>query len=137
LSRDEVAAYYKSLFHGKISRTPSFFRGSLAVCCSNIYPEEMYEELKEAFREELIDESIIALEIIERDLAFGKEEVLAKLSERRFGLIDDAIAAMEWWISFQESKPEPAQAKKKKIGRNDPCPCGSGKKYEKCHGRSS
>ncbi len=25
--------------------------------------------------------------------------------------------------------------KKKKIGRNDPCPCGSGKKYKHCHGR--
>ena len=23
-----------------------------------------------------------------------------------------------------------------KIGRNDPCPCGSGKKYKKCHGRA-
>jgi len=23
----------------------------------------------------------------------------------------------------------------KKIGRNDPCPCGSGKKYKKCHGK--
>jgi len=28
---------------------------------------------------------------------------------------------------------EPAFAKKKKIGRNDPCPCGSGKKYKHCH----
>jgi preprotein translocase subunit SecA len=26
--------------------------------------------------------------------------------------------------------PEPAG----KVGRNDPCPCGSGKKYKKCHG---
>ena len=25
--------------------------------------------------------------------------------------------------------------KKKKIGRNDPCPCGSGKKYKHCCGR--
>jgi preprotein translocase subunit SecA len=24
--------------------------------------------------------------------------------------------------------------RKEKIGRNDPCPCGSGKKYKKCHG---
>ncbi|WP_438798184.1 SEC-C metal-binding domain-containing protein, partial [Salmonella sp. NW979] len=24
-----------------------------------------------------------------------------------------------------------------KIGRNDPCPCGSGKKYKQCHGRLS
>lgn len=23
-----------------------------------------------------------------------------------------------------------------KIGRNDPCPCGSGLKYKKCHGKS-
>jgi preprotein translocase subunit SecA len=22
-----------------------------------------------------------------------------------------------------------------KVGRNDPCPCGSGKKYKQCHGR--
>ena len=24
-----------------------------------------------------------------------------------------------------------------KVGRNDPCPCGSGKKYKKCHGINS
>jgi preprotein translocase subunit SecA len=24
----------------------------------------------------------------------------------------------------------------KKVGRNDPCPCGSGKKYKECHGRN-
>jgi len=23
-----------------------------------------------------------------------------------------------------------------KVGRNDPCPCGSGKKYKNCHGKS-
>jgi uncharacterized protein YecA (UPF0149 family) len=25
-------------------------------------------------------------------------------------------------------------AEEDRIGRNDPCPCGSGKKYKKCHG---
>ncbi|MBO7405469.1 MAG: SEC-C domain-containing protein [Clostridia bacterium] len=25
--------------------------------------------------------------------------------------------------------------KTQKVGRNDPCPCGSGKKYKNCHGR--
>ena len=25
----------------------------------------------------------------------------------------------------------------KKIGRNDPCPCGSGKKYKQCHGSNN
>ena len=28
----------------------------------------------------------------------------------------------------------PAQRTENKVGRNDPCPCGSGKKYKKCHG---
>ena len=30
---------------------------------------------------------------------------------------------------------EPVQSESPKIGRNDPCPCGSGKKYKKCHGK--
>jgi hypothetical protein len=30
--------------------------------------------------------------------------------------------------------PEPVIAKAPPVGRNDPCPCGSGKKYKKCHG---
>jgi len=28
------------------------------------------------------------------------------------------------------------EGRRQKIGRNDPCPCGSGKKYKKCHGLS-
>jgi preprotein translocase subunit SecA len=32
-------------------------------------------------------------------------------------------------------KLEPVRAEKK-IGRNDPCPCGSGKKYKQCHGKA-
>ncbi|MCM1034137.1 MAG: preprotein translocase subunit SecA [Paludibacter sp.] len=31
-------------------------------------------------------------------------------------------------------KPEPLRVEKK-VGRNDPCPCGSGKKYKNCHGK--
>lgn len=34
----------------------------------------------------------------------------------------------------ENSKPEPIKVGPK-IGRNDPCPCGSGKKYKQCHGR--
>jgi SWIM/SEC-C metal-binding protein len=31
-------------------------------------------------------------------------------------------------------KPVKPAKVKNKVGRNDPCPCGSGKKYKKCHG---
>ncbi len=35
----------------------------------------------------------------------------------------------------QRAKPETFRREEKKIKRNDPCPCGSGKKYKQCHGR--
>lgn len=38
--------------------------------------------------------------------------------------------------SQQREVTQPIRVEKK-IGRNDPCPCGSGKKYKNCHGRVS
>jgi len=35
----------------------------------------------------------------------------------------------------EKSKPQPVKVEKR-VGRNDPCPCGSGKKYKQCHGRA-
>jgi len=36
---------------------------------------------------------------------------------------------------IEGQRPQPTVAKpESKVGRNDPCPCGSGKKYKKCHG---
>ena len=37
---------------------------------------------------------------------------------------------------YKEQKESTTIRKPKKIGRNDPCPCGSGKKYKKCCGRN-
>jgi len=42
-------------------------------------------------------------------------------------------------VQYQDSstgEDEPKTEKKEKIGRNEPCPCGSGKKYKQCHGKS-
>ena len=35
----------------------------------------------------------------------------------------------------ERPKPQPVHVEKK-VGRNDPCPCGSGKKYKNCCGRN-
>ncbi|MBL8534635.1 MAG: SEC-C domain-containing protein, partial [Betaproteobacteria bacterium] len=45
---------------------------------------------------------------------------------------DEALAAAD----AEDATNEPARAGPK-VGRNDPCPCGSGKKYKHCHGRLS
>jgi uncharacterized protein YchJ len=56
--------------------------------------------------------------------------------------ISDVEKEMGWWPVFQEPEKQTFRKtytqhtirKEAKIGRNDPCPCGSGKKYKKCHG---
>jgi len=37
--------------------------------------------------------------------------------------------------SEEDEKQEPVRRDEKKVGRNDPCHCGSGKKFKKCHGK--
>ena len=39
--------------------------------------------------------------------------------------------------SGDESRHTPFTRKGRKVGRNEPCPCGSGKKYKQCHGKLS
>jgi hypothetical protein len=36
--------------------------------------------------------------------------------------------------SHDHPPQEPVRRTEAKVGRNDPCPCGSGRKYKKCHG---
>jgi len=38
------------------------------------------------------------------------------------------------FVGGEASGPKGPVIKAKKVGRNEPCPCGSGKKYKKCCG---
>ncbi|MBN1577370.1 MAG: UPF0149 family protein [Chitinispirillaceae bacterium] len=51
-------------------------------------------------------------------------------------LIIDAVYGIKGYFSDTQTQPWPRPKEKAepKIGRNDPCPCGSGKKYKKCCG---
>ena len=40
-----------------------------------------------------------------------------------------------YYVDGEVPKPETRRHEGPKVGRNDPCPCGSGKKYKKCCGR--
>ena len=41
------------------------------------------------------------------------------------------------FFSSGTTEPQTVKRKEAKVGRNDPCPCGSGKKYKKCHGAAA
>ena len=54
----------------------------------------------------------------------------ARLHEVKKEYVDEDVEDGE------ETKQMPIRRDAPKIGRNDPCPCGSGKKYKKCCGRN-
>ncbi len=53
----------------------------------------------------------------------------SQMKEERGDLLSQAHSDTQ-----ERVKPQPIKVEKK-IGRNDPCPCGSGKKYKNCHGK--
>ena len=57
------------------------------------------------------------------------------MSRTRTSREDQAARAAAEGVS-QRSKPETIKRDQPKVGRNDPCPCGSGKKFKQCHGRA-
>jgi uncharacterized protein len=58
-----------------------------------------------------------------------EEKILADL---RLSLADEVLANRSYW--FERSIPAPVRRSTPKVGRNDPCPCGSGKKFKNCCG---
>ncbi len=52
-------------------------------------------------------------------------------------IYDDAVRAIQRKreVTLSHPKTVTPAGKTKTVGRNEPCPCGSGKKYKKCHGR--
>ncbi len=75
---------------------------------------------------------------------FGPDqEELTKTPARRAKLalqIPDAVVAMRaYWLPtrYATAQQELAKASMTKVGRNDACPCASGKKYKKCCGDGS
>ena len=51
-----------------------------------------------------------------------------------FGSATQSEEANPMAAAAERGKAKPFKRQGQKIGRNDPCPCGSGKKYKKCHG---
>ncbi|MCA9255566.1 MAG: SEC-C domain-containing protein, partial [Phycisphaerales bacterium] len=103
------------------------------------------KEASEMFNEMLngIEDKVTS--IIFRARLSGDEQMRARMNAQRArhdeatnagfsGASRDRDAAMK--AQNQESKPEQIVREQPKVGRNAPCPCGSGKKYKQCCGKS-
>ena len=76
----------------------------------------MFQEMMEAVREEIVG-LILKVQIVREG-----EELINRKRQLTYG------------PAAPSGKTAPIE-RKEKVGRNDPCPCGSGKKYKKCCGR--
>ena len=94
------------------------------------------DSLKEANPIETMTEDTVV------SLAFDKELLYKNMVDAKAGWLYELP---QWETIFdeetrkrlyREQKASGTIPKPKKIGRNDPCPCGSGKKYKKCCGRN-
>lgn len=90
------------------------------------YKKESYNLFLE-FIENLKTETTRMLHIIQ--LREQEEEVADKMLQDMQEELNEDLQTFE----AQDSSSKPQKAK---ISRNDPCPCGSGKKYKLCHGKS-
>ena len=146
-TREEIVSYFARLLRGKLARKWSHVWDALVDSVCDIYPAELMDDIEQAYEEGLVDPRFIGFDDVKRDLAMGESRVLARLagnSNRR--LVEDTANEMEWWSCFREDEARRANApislspqsqtkrEKTKIGRNEPCQCGSGKKYKKCCG---
>ncbi len=82
---------------------------------------EMFDAMVESIREDTT-KMILTVEIRQADGEAPKRTEVAKPTGESGAGSDGTL------------KKQPVR-KKEKVGRNDPCPCGSGKKYKKCCGR--
>ena len=70
-----------------------------------------------------------------RQAAPEQRQDMSKYQEQKQDLSDPNQQAAAAQDTREKPKREPIRVQKT-VGRNDPCPCGSGKKYKNCHGKN-
>ena len=109
--------------------------------------------VEDAFERRFIDPTIMGFDDFLKDLAAARASTdpAAFLATQRIAPIKDAIAELSGWYGFSDAfkrdqarrssrmaatedgtPPQPVVNPFRDVGRNDPCPCGSGKKFKKC-----
>lgn len=152
-TRDEVISYFKKLYQGGLERRPSCVWSALIDCSMDLYPKEVCDDINNAYAEDLVESFFSArrdADCLQKVLASNPEEILSKLKGNpRYSLIKDPVSEMETWGCFEQPKKKWNSSNRNqkidtsgfvatpvrnenKVGRNEPCPCGSGKKYKKC-----
>ena len=109
--------------------------------------------VRRAFGRGLIDPMVTNYDLFRRDLGrtLADPERMAGFQYDNIAPLEDAVGELSGWYAFSDAAERdrarqvarevagvdrppqlPAVNPYKDVGRNDPCPCGSGKKFKKC-----
>ncbi|EGR4341439.1 preprotein translocase subunit SecA [Vibrio cholerae] len=93
---------------------------------------ELFEDLLESLKSDVIT-------VLSKVRVQQQEEVERMEAQRRAQAEEAARHAQAQHVSAdaaeQDESNQPMVRDERKVGRNEPCPCGSGKKYKQCHGQ--
>jgi preprotein translocase subunit SecA len=102
----------------------------------------LFQEMLEAVKAEVVQR--LARIRIQNEAEVAAMEERQRLEQERRALefqhaeTDTLAAASAAEVAVEDAVPEvqtPVMRDQPKVGRNEPCPCGSGKKFKQCHGR--
>ena len=151
--RDTILNYFAWLAREGLERRTNYVWGALAAESADIEALDIFHDLRRAYEEGFIDPQVIGRSELDDVEASPRGAVLERMKERH-PPIDDVAEATSWWARFGRlashrraeepalaparefddgAPPEPYRAPPK-VGRNEPCHCGSGKKFKKCCG---
>ena len=104
---------------------PFGFHGLYNFC--RVMPQQQLADIAASFSDAIAASPQLA-QLLRNCISLGQWTAATALARRRLAAIDDneARALM--------AQAEAAAARGPVVGRNDPCPCGSGKRYKQCHG---
>ncbi len=104
LSREDLVAYFRSLFREKLERRHSLVWDGLVAASRNIYPEELYDDIRQAYEQQFVDKWYIPFDCIEDALTDGKEATLEfhLRTDPHYHLVTDVVKEMEGWYCFQK-----------------------------------
>ena len=164
LTREDAVERLRQHLRWAIDQEDGELASGLVLAMHSLAPREAMDEIREAYRLELVEPFLIGLEEIEEAAADEQEFVKRQLEQWPPSGMPDTIEELKEWVAFKEPpKPPPREPTPKphirpkapaysyatvpaaprgnttirgsrdsRVGRNDPCPCGSGKKYKKC-----
>lgn len=131
------------------SRYSAFVVGEVDYIVGSVHPEVRDELDRDNLESWSKNSTWKGLEILGAHLGGpeddeGLVEFVARYEDAEGDLIDHHERSVfkkeddRWY--FLDGEPlsqEPYRREEPKVGRNEPCPCGSGKKFKKCHGRAA